>query len=414
MTLFPAAIGAGILLGVAAKLYIDQHQVTSSTDNLDKYFSKDYYEAREKFRGAVRLHPMNLELHTLNINVQEPDEREKEDLTIDIAILRRSQSKLLIHVSGTHGVEGFAGSAIQNALLNSSSLMHQNEASPTVVIVHALNPYGFQKLRRFNENNVDLNRNFLSPLEFEEVLSRDPNHSGYVNMVHLINPPESLESKFDFFYLKAIYYIAKHGFTTLKSSVVSGTYHHPKGLFFGGQELQQSHILLKEFLRTQFDIEKMDEVGILDVHTGLGASGFDSIVINNGTNADIGRQCFSGKELEYANHLTTFEKSNKAMSGYDKVIGLVPVGLAKQVFSSPTTKSYSITQEFGTVPSVIVFKAMRAENAMYQYDRSNRSRHAKDLRDVFYLEDDTKWKSQVIDRGQMVFNQLWEHLSSPS
>ena len=29
-----------------------------------------------------------------------------------------------------------------------------------LVVIHALNPYGMANLRRFNGNNVDLNRNF--------------------------------------------------------------------------------------------------------------------------------------------------------------------------------------------------------------------------------------------------------------
>ena len=62
-------------------------------------------------------------------------------------------------ISGTHGVEGFAGSALQVGLLDEGI---QNELSPesAVLMIHAINPYGMAHLRRFNEDNVDLNRNF--------------------------------------------------------------------------------------------------------------------------------------------------------------------------------------------------------------------------------------------------------------
>src|SRR5213592_2819131 len=66
--------------------------------------------------------------------------------------------RVLLHSSGLHGVEGFAGSAIQLQLLNSLPSLPQDAA---LIVVHVLNPYGMAWLRRFNENNVDLNRNFL-------------------------------------------------------------------------------------------------------------------------------------------------------------------------------------------------------------------------------------------------------------
>jgi len=38
-----------------------------------------------------------------------------------------------------------------------------------------MNPSGFDKDRRYNENNIDLNRNLLTEKEFEEMSKRDPN-----------------------------------------------------------------------------------------------------------------------------------------------------------------------------------------------------------------------------------------------
>ncbi len=44
-------------------------------------------------------------------------------------------------------------------------------------MLHALNPYGFSHLRRANEDNADLNRNFVdfaAPLPVNDRLCRDP------------------------------------------------------------------------------------------------------------------------------------------------------------------------------------------------------------------------------------------------
>src|SRR3546814_19590214 len=68
---------------------------------------------------------------------------------------------VVLIVSGTHGPEGFMGSAAQIALLNKVALGAQNPRNIKVVLVHAINPWGFAHVSRTTENNVDLNRNFI-------------------------------------------------------------------------------------------------------------------------------------------------------------------------------------------------------------------------------------------------------------
>jgi len=70
----------------------------------------------------------------------------------------RPRRTLLIS-SGLHGVEGFAGSATQLQFLDKMQFPPDDTA---VVLFHSLNPYGMAWLRRVNEQNVDLNRNFLA------------------------------------------------------------------------------------------------------------------------------------------------------------------------------------------------------------------------------------------------------------
>ena len=68
---------------------------------------------------------------------------------------------MLVLTSGTHGAEGFCGSGCQVGLLHDDAFVAAVDAARVrVVLLHALNPYGFSHLRRTNEDNVDLNRNF--------------------------------------------------------------------------------------------------------------------------------------------------------------------------------------------------------------------------------------------------------------
>src|SRR5438477_12735844 len=120
----------------------------------DKFFSPDYFTARDRFREAAAGAGGRME--TLPLDAKGPG---GENLGIDIAWFgAENPRRVLLHSSGLHGVEGFAGSAIQLQLLNDVPTISEDTA---LIVVHVLNPYGMAWLRRSNENNVDLNRNFL-------------------------------------------------------------------------------------------------------------------------------------------------------------------------------------------------------------------------------------------------------------
>jgi Protein of unknown function (DUF2817) len=123
---------------------------TKTDDQVLNLFSEDYYMARALFRKMCK---KVSGLLTYSINIY-PDE--EFDHTIDVAVLRRSIRSMIIHVSGTHGVEGFAGSAVQSALLSELGTAEEltDMSRPTIVFIHALNPFGFARLRRWNENGV--------------------------------------------------------------------------------------------------------------------------------------------------------------------------------------------------------------------------------------------------------------------
>jgi Protein of unknown function (DUF2817) len=133
-------------------LFMDDQSLTA-------YFSRDYATARTRFRGAVknaggRLEPLELEAKGPN----------GELLTIDIAWFGSGKPRrVFVHSSGLHGVEAFAGSAIQLQWLKQG--IPPIPECTAIVLVHVVNPYGMAWLRRFNENNVDLSRNFLAPDE---------------------------------------------------------------------------------------------------------------------------------------------------------------------------------------------------------------------------------------------------------
>lgn len=164
---------------------VNQTQISESL-NLDCYFSDTYDDARSKFIDGAKTIG-NAIITTLPVMKGYI----KRVYNSDVVLIKRNPKKYIIHISGTHGTEGYAGSAIQLALLqylSDNKQLLKDKALPSILFYHALNPFGFANNRRCNENNVDLNRNFLTKEEFEVAMARDPNFAGYVDVDSIINP----------------------------------------------------------------------------------------------------------------------------------------------------------------------------------------------------------------------------------
>ena len=186
----------------------------------EKFFSPDYFTARDRFREMATTAGGHQE--TIPLDAKGPN---GEPLGIDIAWFgAASPRRVVLHSSGLHGVEGFAGSAIQLQLLQDLPKISEDTA---LIVVHVLNPYGMAWLRRFNESNVDLNRNFLG----------DGPYAGapdtYSVLDSFLNPPTPPRT--DLFTLRAGWLVMRYGMPALKTAVVGGQYEYAKGLFFGGK-----------------------------------------------------------------------------------------------------------------------------------------------------------------------------------
>ena len=106
-----------------------------------------------------------------------------EPLCIDVAVVGNINSaKVLLSSSGIHGVEGYPGSAIQLAVMDDLT-KQEIFKDHAIIFIHTINPYGMAWWRRFNENNVDLNRNFLTK---EQEYKGVP--EGYHHIKDFINP----------------------------------------------------------------------------------------------------------------------------------------------------------------------------------------------------------------------------------
>ena len=123
-------------------------------------FQHHYTDTRQQFLAAANNAPRLLYCNAHELPVCAPDD---SALFTDCAwIGSDGAKKVLVVISGTHGVEGFTGSAIQADFLQQLTSKHWQLADDTaVLLIHGLNAWGMAWLRRCEQTGVDLNRNFI-------------------------------------------------------------------------------------------------------------------------------------------------------------------------------------------------------------------------------------------------------------
>jgi len=304
-----------------------------------------------------------------------------EGLTIDIAWFGAEQPRrILRHVSGTHGVEAFAGSAIQMQLLEDG--MPPIPEDGAICLVHVLNPYGMAWLRRANENNVDLNRNFLPEGQLYAGA-----HPLYRKLNRFLNPDGP--PGWDLFYPKVGYYVARYGMAKMKEAVASGQYEYPLGLFYGGSELEAGPVVYQSYLKGRLaGVERL--VGI-DVHTGLGDYGQDILLVPASAR---GTPEFDTMRRVYGDHMTPLEAET------DDVYPIQ--GAHKEVYARlfPAATHYLMTQEIGTYSAVKVLHAIREENRWHHHGEGTVGHPAKSTLKGAFIPSDGAWRQSVLRLGR--------------
>eukprot|EP01104_Vermistella_antarctica_P020219 TRINITY_DN856_c0_g1_i1.p1 TRINITY_DN856_c0_g1~~TRINITY_DN856_c0_g1_i1.p1 ORF type:complete len:460 (+),score=63.47 TRINITY_DN856_c0_g1_i1:35-1381(+) len=404
------------------------------SDSDVRYFSQSYFEGRGKFRALsqklVREQTEDEAVDSFEMLVLE-DEVSGQRYTQDVLVIHGGKNgRLFLHFSGTHGPEGFAGSAVQVRVLTEWKRIKETiplDQRPTVVMIHAMNPYGFANNRRWNENNVDINRNvILTDEKWAKVLSRDENHGGYVDWSTFINPDHAVTLwERVLFYPQAAYFILRYGKHAMMAALVPGTYHRPEGIFYGGQSLQQSHKNVLEMLRTRsFRVMGEEDndtstssflshtksLVMIDVHTGLGRPGVDTIMCKDTTCAKVAERLFPGWSVE--NEKPGDEEQNTAgdasAAAYDAATGFT-TDYVDAFTSLDEGKSFLVAEEFGTLPVHAVLRAMVVENAAYHYRRGSYHHEQAGIaiRNAFYLPWSEEWKCSVVNRGLDVFERSY-------
>jgi Protein of unknown function (DUF2817) len=352
-----------------------------TTDETDA-FPPDYTTARANFLSACAAADLGT---TARVHPSETT-REGRPLFLDTATIgAREARRALLMISGTHGVEGYFGSGVQTGLLR------QGLGAPKgtkIVLLHALNPYGFAWDRRVNEDNADVNRNFVDH-------ARPPANEAYAALADDIAPKDMSEPAMKTANAKLRAYADEHGFFALQEAITRGQYQYPDGLYYGGARESWSQAMLRDVLHEELrDVTKLT---VIDFHTGLGEHGHGEMI-----SEDLpGSAAYARAKTMWGERVRSSEAGESVSA---PLTGTVDKAVSKLLKGVDLTFA---ALEVGTLPTFVVFQALRRDNWLHRIvGRKHKDAESvrREIRAAFYP--DTKdWKRLVWKAADEVVHQ---------
>jgi len=171
--------------------------------------------------------------------------------------------------------------------------------------------------------------------------------------------------------------------------VVGGQYEYPKGLFFGGKQLEQGARGYKALLAQW--LSSAEQIIVIDVHTGLGKYAQDTLLADD-SQYEIMHRLF-GERVARSD-----PKQGPAYHVRGGLGSLFP-------HLRPKAEIFFVTQEFGTYGPLKVLHALREENRWHHYGMGSLDHPAKRTLKAVFCPDDEKWRSAVLTRGREVVMQ---------
>ncbi len=303
------------------------------------------------------------------------------EIAMDVAFWEgKNSDNILVVSSGTHGVEGYCGSFIQCALLD-EQLPAQIAEHCSLLMIHGVNPYGFAWQRRVNENNVDLNRNFIDHTAPHRI-----NH-GYRALAHIVEPELWTDSTSTQVRSALLNLIGQHPEDPrwLQAALSGGQYEYPNGQFYGGVQPQWSNAHIRQIVESQL----LDRNIIwIDVHTALGEYGTGQCIVELDPDSVM---------LRRAESLWGDRVGN--MGSADSVSVAVAGSMITSQEKYLDAKMLGTGLEFGTVDSLEVVLALIQDQWLHRYGQldSTLGMQTKERMMNAFYPDDALWRASVLD-----------------
>ena len=264
LVLTATCIGPGIILNA-----VRQPEVAESYA-----YSDSFYESYDEVR--VHLQELTADLGTA-LSSHAIDEA--DGLYIDAFYLpaTEAQTNLIVLTTGVHGMEGYIGATMLDVFFQ--------EVYPTldtdntgVLVVANVNPYGMKYFRRYNENNVDLNRNFILDWDSFDLSS----NKEYPKVDTFLGPTGRIGNGLWHevgFYLSLGKTAVTDGADTISDALLTGQYEYPQGVYYGGNGDEASTVYLKDVFSRCLD-SSYENIVHIDLHSGYGPR-YNMVIFNS-------------------------------------------------------------------------------------------------------------------------------------
>lgn len=346
-------------------------------DSTTNFYSK-YADCRKKFLSYSDKLGLSITSHRYT-DRQGP---EGEELACDVARLGPVDAQKVIFVgSGTHGLEGPVGSNIQSAWLlnNAKQFVMENCA---IVLVHAINPYGFAYCRRTEENNIDPNRNFY------HYNSPPPENKGY-RKLHNIFCPQTWDENTETRILSELQqYEDLHGRQAMLDALGAGQFEYPDGLFYGGTHEAWTTKTLRSIFN---EYSHARNIVFLDFHSGLGSYSEPVFLCFHEANSP-------GRQLACKWFGTELINTEGSLDGRSNYTGLIYTGLESLL---PDSVHTHCCVEMGTEHPEAVFMALLKEHWLHHHSDKFAAENSNMLNSVIetFAPSSIDWQKKIVRQG---------------
>ena len=379
LVLIATLVGPGIILAIVRQ--------PKSAENYA--YSDSFYTTYEEVRTHLKELATDLGAERARYTIDE-----SEELYIDSFYLSAAEAKtnLIVLTTGVHGVEGYIGSVMLDVFFE-EVYPTLDTADTGILVVANVNPYGMKNYRRYNENNVDLNRNFILDWDsFDRASNQD-----YPKVDTFLGPTGRIGNGFWHevgFYLSLGKTAITDGAGTISDALLTGQYEYPQGVYYGGDGDEASTVYLKDVFSRCLDSEYENVVHI-DIHSGYGPR-YNMVIFNS-----------------------VFETMTEAQSqeafGYDYVIAhdseafYATTGDTTDFFyrlaqqKGTDTELFSTCFEFGTIgdaffDTILSLKYTVDENRNHWYPTGNKTTAKiihENYMELFYPTE-TAWREKTV------------------
>ena len=344
-------------------------------------FAREFSQSRDRFLAATRAGARITSIvHPLRGSTG-------ESLVTDVARIGPDDAeRLVVLITGVHGVEHYAGSASVCDWLERGGAASLPDGM-AVVIIHAINPWGASHCRRYTEDNVDLARNFL---DFSAPLPENPAYEGVHPGLMQLAEGEAAQI------VNRLY--EQLGERDAIESLMSGQYRHPEGFSFGGHQPTWAHRTVKAILQAQ--CRTASQVCIVEFHSGLGPWGeVFPVSMQQGIDLERVKRFFGENIIAPRAEKGTHSASGHTTDGY------------AQILDGRTLTS--IVVEFGTYPAATSLPVLLEDHRVHAngLERTEAGRAVALANLEMHCPQDSDWQELVLLRGAQIIDAAIRGLS---